>query len=272
MSGIYLLETSEQLDSALKEIVSDMKSSCTTAIEILNDLLTYEKLDSELLDVEKRPILISKIVNDQFKMFKISAQQLDVTLTLETHLMDDKQQILGDEHKLSQVFRNLFSNALKFTPAGGRVTVRLSDRRIYDKNVAQHFKLHCADAIESWVYVEVKDTGAGISIENQAKLFHEIIQFSPKELQNGQGSGLGLYISKGIVDLHGGLLGVSSVGEGCGTTFFVQLPAIRTEDIASVATTSDVGSAPIPKLGSLKEPASLRGKLVVLSSYWIHKS
>ena len=74
------------------------------------------------------------------------------------------------------------------------------------------------------LYISVIDSGAGISTENQKKLFKEVIQFNPEKLQSGGGSGFGLYICKGIVDLHEGFLSVFSEGEGLGSTFTVQLP------------------------------------------------
>ena len=74
------------------------------------------------------------------------------------------------------------------------------------------------------LYISVIDSGAGISTENQKKLFKGVIQFNPEKLQSGGGSGFGLYICKGIVDLHEGFLSVFSEGEGLGSTFTVQLP------------------------------------------------
>ena len=74
------------------------------------------------------------------------------------------------------------------------------------------------------LHISVIDSGAGISAENQKKLFKEVIQFNPEKLQSGGGSGFGLYICKGIVDLHEGFLSVFSEGEGLGSTFTVQLP------------------------------------------------
>ena len=78
------------------------------------------------------------------------------------------------------------------------------------------------------LYISVIDSGAGISTENQKKLFNEVIQFNPEKLQSGGGSGFGLYICKGIVDLHEGFLSVFSEGEGLGSTFTVQLPMEKT--------------------------------------------
>ena len=83
---------------------------------------------------------------------------------------------------------------------------------------------------EGRLVVEVVDTGAGISPENQKKLFKEIVQFNPEKLQAGGGSGLGLWITKGIVDMHGGRISVHSAGEGHGCTFTVRLPMYMAKD------------------------------------------
>ena len=111
---------------------------------------------------------------------------------------------------MSQVLRNLLSNALKFTPAGGVVTVRVN-------------------IVHDDLFVEVEDTGAGICPANIDKLFHNVMQFNANTLQGGGGTGLGLWISKKIIDLHGGTIGVRSAGEGLGSTFYFTLPIIERE-------------------------------------------
>ena len=84
----------------------------------------------------------------------------------------------------------------------------------------------CSEQIGMLV-IEIQDSGAGISSENQKRLFKEIVQFNPEKLQGGGGSGLGLWISKNIVDLHGGRLSVHSEGEGKGSTFRLEIPMTR---------------------------------------------
>ena len=87
--------------------------------------------------------------------------------------------------------------------------------------------------------LEIKDSGAGISSENQKRLFKEIIQFNPEELQGGGGSGLGLWISKAIVDLHGGRLSVHSEGEGKGSTFRLEIPMTRYVNDSSIGNSTN---------------------------------
>ena len=106
---------------------------------------------------------------------------------------------------MSQVLRNFLSNALKFTPEGGSVTVTVRTEG-------------CS------LRVEVEDSGAGISSENIRRLFVEVVQFNANTLQGGGGTGLGLWICKKIIDMHGGVIGASSEGEGKGSVFFFAIP------------------------------------------------
>ena len=121
---------------------------------------------------------------------------------------------------MSQVLQNFLSNAIKFTPVDGKVDVKIS---IKDEKL----------------YVEVQDTGVGVSAENQTHLFNQIIQFHAKAQQSGGGSGLGLWISKKIVDMHGGVVGMRSDGEGKGSTFYFSIHAQERSHIRRVADSAD---------------------------------
>jgi Histidine kinase-, DNA gyrase B-, and HSP90-like ATPase len=93
--------------------------------------------------------------------------------------------------------------------------------------------------------IVVSDSGAGISPENQKKLFKEVVQFNPEKLQGGGGSGFGLFITKGIVDLHGGEISVYSAGEGKGTSFTLRLPMAREKPQISQAASDQRGEEQI---------------------------
>jgi CheY-like chemotaxis protein len=111
---------------------------------------------------------------------------------------------------MSQVLCNLLSNAIKFTQVEGTVTV-------------------AASVVDEAFTVKVEDTGVGISAENQQRLFGEGVQFHTNAHQGTSSSGLGLWISKKIVELHGGTIGVISEGNGKGSTFYFKLPLNTTE-------------------------------------------
>jgi signal transduction histidine kinase len=129
-----------------------------------------------------------------------------------------------DIFKVRQVIRNLLSNAFKFTPPGGQVTCTVQWRQ------------QCADTLilcdKGFVRIEVQDTGVGMTRDNQDRLFKEMVQFDAKANQGGVGSGLGLWLSKRLVVLNGGTIGVQSDGPGQGSTFFVEFPHFSSSSIA----------------------------------------
>jgi signal transduction histidine kinase len=116
-------------------------------------------------------------------------------------------EIAGEPAKLAQLLDNLVSNAIKFTPRDGLVTVRLS-------------------AHSDLIRLEVSDTGIGIPDQERERLFERFFRAQSALERQIQGTGLGLYISKAIVDAHDGRIGVDSV-PGEGTTFIVEFPVTR---------------------------------------------
>ena len=220
MSGLEFMESFKDiLGSELLETLGDIRNACGVAIDILNDLLTYEKLDSNILTLDKSPCDFIDLVRRVCSMFQIQARYSNINLAFDNAVKSDRLTVDADSTKLSQVIRNLVSNALKFTPDGGMITVKLFT--VADGKV---------------VRLEVQDTGPGMTKEQRKKLFNEVVQFNPKELQNGQGSGLGLYLSRKIVDMHRGLIGVDVEWEGKGSIFFLEL------DVSDKAHASDDGT------------------------------
>ena len=225
------------------DTISDVYSSCEVAISILNDLLTSDKIDGGKMILDAEVITCCSFFTSSVKPFHISAKDKAITLNvncadLSSHFVSNAS-IRVDKAKMAQVIRNLISNALKFTGEGGTVTVTISHIRTNDKPdcetdtifkpLLQSTKSHIKSAkdlqvLSDVVRVEVRDTGAGISLLNQSKLFGQYVQFKANELQKGNGSGLGLWISKAIVELHGGTIGAFSEGEGKGSVFYIELP------------------------------------------------
>ena len=129
----------------------------------------------------------------------MSSTTISIRYVDEASKWTDKYRIKADKFKLSQVVRNLMSNALKFARSeGGKVEV-IVEKVITTPNSDTTKRKGCS---REFVRVSVVDNGCGISLENQCKLFGQYIQFNANELQKGGGSGLGLRISKGKHPLH----------------------------------------------------------------------
>jgi signal transduction histidine kinase/ActR/RegA family two-component response regulator len=237
--GVAIMEDtlagSGHLHGEMGQIMEQTKKALGIATEILNDLLTFEKLSSNVMVLEQslqRPVEYISSVVSLFE-FQAKEKQIQLDLPCEDSCLANCF-VFIDTYKMSQVLRNLVSNAIKFTPRGGSVTVTarvvLSDAPADTvSNGPGLFGINKKATVPSaeWLRISVSDSGAGIAPENICKLFKQIIQFDSNRLQNGGGSGLGMFISRGIVDLHGGRIHATSDGLDRGSTFSVDLPVVR---------------------------------------------
>ncbi len=186
---------------------------------LIEDLLTISRLDAgasrPILEPVDVNLLLRTLVQDRQRLF--AEKGLDLTFEAAA----DLPEVIGDPAMLSQVVANLMTNALNYTPSGGRV--RLSTESVERRG-------------RRWVKVEVSDTGVGIPEEEQERLFERFFRGSAARASGAPGTGLGLAICKEILDRHGGGITVHS-RPGEGSTFTVWLPArqwlVRREATAS---------------------------------------
>jgi signal transduction histidine kinase len=181
--------------NSILETASLVKDSCNVALETLNDMLTFDKIDENMLVVEISDVDPLQLVNDSVKPFQINAREAEVQLNIhnQMHAPDESNMIYvvkADRFKLNQVLRNFLSNAMKFTSVNGKVDVVLEIISFADS------KCEAPGDAKNVVRLSVTDTGVGISMANQSKLFGQYVQFDAAALQHGKGSGLGLWISK----------------------------------------------------------------------------
>ena len=180
---------------------------------LVNDLLDFEKLDTGNLEMIKRPTDLSSLVRDELETIENYGTSQDITY----HFIGDDGPLLAlvDPDRIAQVVRNLVSNAAKFSPVGGVVEVSVQENN-------------------GMVWVEVTDTGCGISEADQGIIFDKFTQVDSSNTRRHNGTGLGLAISKEIVGAHDGEIGVTSV-VGEGSVFYFHLPiGIATEEEAAV--------------------------------------
>lgn len=202
---------------------------------LVQDMLESARLQSGKLRLAVRPTDLAHLVHDIVETFQEPAIQTGITLdTTGPHEMP----VVVDPDRLSQVLYNLLSNAMKFTPTGGQIHVRLADEG------------------RDCVRVTVQDTGAGFPPEAAANLFQPFSQLPDASGRPRTGSGLGLYISRGIVEQHGGSLSGSSPGPGLGSTFSFVLPRVALPFAAALA--SEPAAEPAVTVAAPTAPASRR--------------
>ena len=174
------------LPNGVMDTVYGIQDASNASLEVINELLEFEKLAAGLTTLECVPTPILSFLEQAMKQHLLPARNKCISFDLEPlSMISPTLTINVDPMKLATVFRNLFSNAIKFTNKDGRVTVRVEIKHISPE-----------EGIEV-VEVSVQDTGAGLSAANLGKLFGEGVQFNANGLQGGGGSGLGLFNTKG---------------------------------------------------------------------------
>ena len=205
--------------------------------QIIADLLDMSRIISGKVQLDVQPIDLSEAINAALDAVKLSieARKLRVRVTLDARA----GRLRGDPGRLQQVFWNLLTNAVKFTPAGGRIDVVM-------------------ERVNSHVEVSIEDSGIGIKPEFLAFVFDRFRQADASTTRQHGGLGLGLSIVKHLVELHGGSVRVKSAGEGQGATFVVALPisVVRGEDAGAAERAAfsdvDVSTIALPSLEGVR--------------------
>lgn len=200
--GMADLLLTTNLDVDQLDFAETIKFSGNTLLTILGDILDFSKIEAGKLTLEETELSPGRIVSEALKIVTSAAVRKGLSLTCDVR-EGVPDTVLGDPTRLRQIVLNLLSNGIKFTESGGvHVTVR-------NEGVS-------ADAVQ--LCIEVKDTGRGISLENQKKLFAPFIQGDSSTTREFGGTGLGLAISRRLIELMGGKIGVTSA-PGAGSTF-----------------------------------------------------
>jgi signal transduction histidine kinase len=193
-----------RLDAQQREFIGDILTSSRHLLQLINDVLDLARVEAGALEVVPEPIDLARVVGEVRDILRGLA--VDRRLDLELQLADDLGCVIVDPAKLRQILYNYVSNALKFTPQGGRVMIRAA---------------LAGDAFR----IEVEDTGIGIASEDQRYLFLPFRQLDASAAKRYQGTGLGLALTKRLAEAHGGRVGMHSA-RGIGSTFWVELPRV----------------------------------------------
>jgi len=186
-----------------KEFLGDILISGRHLLQLINDVLDLAKVEAGKLEFRPEPVEVPRLVGEVIAILRTSAAQKQIRM--ETQLDPSVAELTVDPARLKQVAYNYLSNALKFTPQGGSVTLRV-------KADGEHrFRL------------EVQDTGIGIAPDDLGRLFVEFQQLEAGAAKRHQGTGLGLALTRRLVEAQGGSVGVRSTVGG-GSTFHACLP------------------------------------------------
>ncbi len=176
-------------------------------VVLINELLDISRIESGHVEVDRDPLNLESIVVDVVDSMRPQLEGSGHGLTLDLAIQEPA--IIGDGNRVTQIVTNLLSNAIKYTPAGGAITIK-------------------ARPEAASVRVDITDTGIGLSSEEQSQLFSKFFRAQNSMTQRVGGTGLGLVITRALVEMQGGQMSVSSV-KGEGSTFSFVLPAPSSE-------------------------------------------
>jgi PAS domain S-box-containing protein len=231
-----LLQRRRHDEAYVARTAEKMVRSARAQAELIEDLLDVSRVVSGKLRIAPEPLALAPVVAAALDTVRPAAEAKGIQLSVD--LDPAAGTVLGDGGRLQQVVWNLLSNAAKFTPAGGAITVRL--RRD-----------------DAYAELSVRDTGQGIAPDFLPSVFDRFRQADSSSHRTQGGLGLGLAIVRHVVELHGGAVAAASDGLGKGATFTVRLPLLAGQQAAAVA---EAGAAP----PGLTDGRQLAGRRVVV--------
>ncbi|MBW1994404.1 MAG: cache domain-containing protein [Deltaproteobacteria bacterium] len=227
------------LNPEQREYLSDVLNSSKHLLSLINDILDLSKVEAGKLELELSEVHLQTLLNSSLNMVK--EKSLKHGIGLKTAIDGIPETVRIDERKMKQILYNLLSNAVKFTPDGGQVVLsarvtegvvragkRWEDSR--EMKIVEHLveeKRYFKDAEENicdCLEISVSDTGIGIAPEDQSRIFNAFEQVDSSVSRRYEGTGLGLSLTKKLVELHGGKIWVESEGLEKGSTFRFIIP------------------------------------------------
>ncbi len=219
---VDLMKETEMSEDA-QESMDIIKISANNLLSIVNEILDFSKIEANQIDIEQVKFHLKDLITDVIKVFEYAARDKKIRLLYEIDA-NVPDEIIGDPVRFRQILINLIGNAVKFTHEG-KVDVQVQSKSIDHENIE--------------LYIQVKDTGIGISEEGQKRLFKPFAQTDSDTKRKYGGTGLGLAISKNLAELMGGTVGMkSNDGEGSCFWFSVRFKQIKQQEQKAQALTA----------------------------------
>lgn len=216
-------------DTELNKDLNIIQRNALRLQRLINQLLTLSKLESDKLKLDAGLWDAIPLIRGYVQSFESLARQKDIELVFNADI--DHITLYADREKLETILNNLLSNAFKFTGEGGRIEVAvrssqftvLSPQSSVGNETTEDRKLKTEDSLATWIEVKISDTGSGISPDRLPHIFDRFYQADESYTGDQEGSGIGLALTKELVELHHGKITVESK-VGVGTSFTVLLP------------------------------------------------
>ena len=209
-TDLLYLGAAGEVNENQRRFLSIIKSNVDRLTMLIHELLDISRIETGRVKLDLKPLSITQIVNELLLVMRAQAEEKHLALT--AHIPSGLPPVRGDHDRVTQILTNLIANACQYTPSGGRVTIE-------------------ARASDGFIQVDVSDTGIGIAVEDQKKIFERFFRADHPVVRETEGTGLGLPIVKSLVELHGGRIWVESE-PGKGSTFSFTLPIAEEEQAA----------------------------------------
>ncbi len=250
--GLILGGVTGELPEKAKELLGIATNNCERLIQLINDILDMEKISAGKMQFDNKVTNLIPIVQQAVDSNKGYADQLDVRFELKTG-PEDEVLVRIDEKRMAQVMSNLLSNAAKYSPTNGQVEISIM-------------------TVNDHVRICVHDHGKGIPEEFKSRIFSKFAQADSSDTRQKGGTGLGLNITKAIVEKQGGSISFDS-DEGKGTTFYVDLPIWNEQ--REIKETNDTKGSDMPLVLIVEDDhdvSKLLGMMLENEGYCIHQA
>ena len=219
----------DEVPARMYDFLKKIDASSQHLLALINDILEMSRIESGKMELEAAPVNIRKVFSDVYDMFATQMRTKNISFTVDSSGVKDKF-VICDEHRFNRVLLNLLSNAYKFTPNDGKISVT-----IVQKNSGEDFGAY---------EFRVKDSGIGMTEEFAKKVFEAFERERTSTVSKIQGTGLGMAITKSIIDLMGGDIQVVTAPNK-GTEFIVNVQFKLTDEIVEDEAESDEAAAEI---------------------------
>ncbi len=211
-TNLLISENFGSINASQTQFLQTMQTNMEQMTRLISDLEDISRIEAGQLYLNTQAVRVQELVNEVLQSTLTQIEEKEQTLDLD--IQADLPQVIGDRTRLMQIFTNLISNAYKYTPENGRISI----------HARQTMETNGHNQPKPMVHVTVEDTGMGIREEDQEAIFTKFFRGNDEEVLKIKGTGLGLNITKNLVELHNGRIWFESKHRR-GTTFHVVIPA-----------------------------------------------